>query len=109
MTFKIGDRVIIYDYHSAAGRDGEVVKIGRRLLTINSVYGEEKFGMADQTGLKGGRFQTPEQQVAQERRWAAWRKLKQHGLERHYTVDELPLEILERIVAVLEEGSDSVC
>lgn len=110
--YTVEQRVWVYDINrrrSAGPEEATVVKVGRKLVTVKRVYGEETFRIVDgvrNDGYGHAHIRTDEDRAADERRSIATQRLKAAhlgialGYERTF-----PLETLESIVAVLESQS----
>lgn len=110
---QVGDRVQVFDVNGSrkgqpkGGWDGIVVKVGRKLITVDYVsarQGGDVFRI--DTGYRNDDYahqylKTVEQAAASLRRGKAVERLRNGGLELTPRV-EIPTETLEALVAVLE-------
>jgi hypothetical protein len=110
--YALEQRVWVYDINrrrSAGPEEATVVKVGRKLVTVKRIYGEETFRIVD--GVRNDSYGhahilTDEDRNAEDRRSAAVKRLKAAhlgialGYERSF-----PLDTLEAIVAVLDGQS----
>jgi hypothetical protein len=113
---KVGDRVQVFENcgrrsgQPEGGWDGEVIKAGRKLLTVKWGRGEEVFRL--DTGQYNSksyphfyRVKTVEQAAADLRRQGLLNKLNEMGLEiRFHHKSEFTTDKLEAVVKVLEEA-----
>ena len=110
--YTLEQRVWVYDINrrrSAGPEEATVVKVGRKLVTVKRIYGEETFRIVD--GVRNDAYghaliRTDEDRDAEDRRSAAVKRLKAAhlGIALGYE-QSFPLETLESIVAVLEAQS----
>jgi hypothetical protein len=104
--FTVGQKVMVRSYRFA--KPGEIVKVGRTLVTIAYGYAAQQFRMDDQclneknSGYQT-HFRTEAQEEATARERAALAVLKAHGLTPGMPGrTAVPLDKLEAVAAVLE-------
>jgi hypothetical protein len=104
--FTVGQKVMVRSYRFA--KPGEIVKVGRTLVTIAYGYATQQFRMDDQCLNEKNfgyqtQFRTEAQEEADERRTTALAVLKVHGLRPGMPGrTAVPLAKLEAVAAVLE-------
>lgn len=108
---KPGDRVQVFISYKRnqprGGDDGEVVKVGRKLITVKYGWGTTVFRM--ENGRANDRFghtyiRTPEQVEEMNRRTDLLSRLKALGLEPvSYPRTEISTDKIEAIVKIMEE------
>jgi hypothetical protein len=110
--FEVGQKVKVFDVNGRrrgqpkGGWEGEIVKVGRKLVTITypGHYRPKAFRIDDQMANDEYRhqsFSTLEQAEQTERRQRAMDTLNGIGLDRSYDGEKLTLEQLEALVNVI--------
>lgn len=111
--FTVGQLVkVYYSYGRGVPRDGQITRVGRTLVDIRAdKFGNiETFRMSDQKskgdgGGSGTYFRTIEQYEDQTRRFKAVNRLTAFGCRFDLGFCSVPVEKMERIADILEEGA----
>lgn len=108
---KAGDRVQVFDVNGSrmgqpkGGWDGEVVKVGRKLITVKYGYAASVFRLDD--GRKNDAYghqhiKTVEQAAEDLRRGSVVGRLREFGIDLRWDAREISTAKLESMLQVLE-------
>lgn len=114
-TFELGQKVIIRSLHRGPDHEGEVVKIGRTLVTVKELsrYSREivcrmDTGVENHRDFPGVKILTHEQDAEEKARAAQMDRLRENGLEvisygRYRARDSFDSTLLAGINDMIEE------
>jgi predicted metalloprotease with PDZ domain len=109
--FEVGQKVLIVGVNRRGPEEATVIKVGRKLVTVHGKYmRDEVYRMSDgakNDAYRHDRIITVEEFEEQQIRKALAKRLAEFGLGPvGYGGFKLPTGVLERLVAVLEEGEE---
>lgn len=110
VTLKVGDEVRVFDGRSARGEPATVVKVGRKLVTVNgpATYSRDEVFRLDEQTFNGpayghGRwFKTFEQVAEGERMQAAMDVLTNAGISFGWRAIRFTVDQLEELAALVQ-------